>query len=179
MAITGTQCYGCKSHETTQRFFLIRANIAGTRCELDGPGKDTWCILHPFNRMNKTPSCTVDTLPPTIKLEQYLIQAPVIPKGLPSIGYSGGFNGVDTIPLLFDIYNLFHAKWETMVDFLPPNTSFALAEYVLEKSSMCLALFESKISQKIRRRSRNLFSQDHPLSLTRGRFWVTGCLNIS
>lgn len=75
--------------------------------------------------MNKNLSCTVYTLPPTIKLEQYLIQAPVIPKGLPSIGYGSSFNGVDTVPLLFNIYNLFHAKRETMADFLPPNTSFA------------------------------------------------------
>lgn len=75
--------------------------------------------------MNKNFFCTVYTFPPTIKLEQFLIQALVIPKGLSSIGHSSSFNGVDTIPLLFNIYNLFHAKRETMVDFLPPNTSVA------------------------------------------------------
>lgn len=75
--------------------------------------------------MNKNFSCTVYTFPPTIKLEQFLIQVLVIPKGLPSIGHSSSFNGVNTTSLLFNIYNLFHAKRETMADFQPPNASFA------------------------------------------------------
>lgn len=107
------------------RGFLIRVNIAGTRCESDGPGKDTGIYCTHSTKWIKTSPVPSYTLPPTIKFEQYLIQAPVIPKGLPSIGYSSSFNGVNTIPSLFNIYNLFHAKRETMADFLPPNAYFA------------------------------------------------------